>query len=79
MEISRSDRMASQAEAGQPSYQELRAERHANQWVVFANGTPFATSKPLDENELAEVGLAAEGGQAIFDGPQVMELKPPQD
>ena len=79
MEISRSDRMASQAEAGQPSYQELRAERHANQWVVFANGKPFATSKPLDENELAEVGLAAEGGQAIFDGPQVMELKPPQD
>ena len=67
-------RSAKQTRPDEPMYQELRVERHANQWIAFADSKPFATLKPIAGNELAEMGLAADGGSAIFDGPQVTEL-----
>ena len=75
IEIAKASRRAAETDPTVPKYQELRIERHANQWVAFSDNKPFAKAAPLRAQELQDIGLAAEGGPALFEGPQVTEIK----
>jgi serine/threonine protein kinase len=77
VELASTPRTAEEPDPDNPHYHELRVERDAERWLAFADGKPFADADPLSSVELTDVGLAVEGGQALFDGPQVIELKKP--
>lgn len=77
VEIASASRQSTSSDDDGPAYEELRVERHADVWVAFADGKPFAVAKPLSKNELADMSLSAQGGQALFDSPQVTEIKLP--
>lgn len=75
-EIASAPRPAAPQDPDTPHYVELRAERHAEHWVAFQDGKPFATAVPVAEGP-PKMGLVAQGGEAAFDSPLVTELRLP--
>lgn len=62
--------------ANAPPYRELRLERHEHEWTAFVNGEFIGSIPHRGAAERPEVRLRAEGGEAIFDDPMAVELKP---
>jgi hypothetical protein len=67
--------MTADADGG-PVYREVRLERQGRFWWAYHDRRLVGTC-PAGEAELPEFRLAAEGGEALFDTLEVVELVPP--
>lgn len=75
-EIASTPRQSTPRDSETPHYVELRVERHANVWVAYHDGRPFATAEPFAEGT-PQICLVAREGEALFDGPFITELEQP--
>ncbi len=58
------------------NYHELRVERRAAQWSAFFDGKPVGHAPAQPSTELPEIRIVAEGGTALFDAVELVELVP---
>jgi serine/threonine protein kinase len=58
------------------SYHELRVERHVDEWLAFFDGKLVGRGPARPATELPEIRIVTEGGPALFDAVELVELVP---